>query len=82
MVLGPSVWPWRSQPCRWLEAGLWPRRNLRRGQYAKDIAPIRQRSCQNCHRADGGRPCRGPPTKKYGRGLVHEAENRPGRGLA
>jgi hypothetical protein len=24
--------------------------------YAKDIAPILQRSCQNCHRADGAAP--------------------------
>ena len=24
--------------------------------YAKDIAPILQPSCQNCHRADGGAP--------------------------
>ena len=24
--------------------------------FAKDIAPILQRSCQNCHRADGGAP--------------------------
>ena len=24
--------------------------------FTKDIAPILQRSCQNCHRADGGAP--------------------------
>ena len=36
--------------------------------FAKDIAPILQRSCQNCHRADGAAPMRSPPMKRCGRG--------------
>ncbi len=36
--------------------------------FTKDIAPILQRSCENCHRPGGGAPMSCAPTKRCGRG--------------
>ena len=35
--------------------------------FTKDIAPILQRSCQNCHRPTASRRCRSSPTRTCGR---------------
>ena len=56
MILGTRVWVVALATLTSVGSGLASAQTSGEVTYAKNIAPILQRSCQNCHRADGAGP--------------------------
>ena len=60
----PLGWMWAGAAALWIGAGAWVAPVAASGEqtaapevtYSKDIAPILQRSCENCHRVGGVAP--------------------------